>query len=354
MRNKKRESRTKSIGEVDVLPVTINDIAKAANVSPSTVSRTIANNPRISAKTRERIFKLMKEMNYHPNMIARSLANKSTRIIGVIVTGSAENAFQHPFFPEILSGIASGAYRSGYKILISSVNSAQEEKKAVSEYAMSGITSGIILLASRVRNTSADELKQMDFPFVVVGRPENERDVNWVDNDNVRVGYDLARHFIENGRREVAFLGASPEFTVTSDRLEGYRKALIENDIPVRDELIVNGKFVDDTGYGLMKELLDRGVRPDGVIACDDLLAFGAIRCLQEKGFRIPEDIAVAGVNNVPLDEYFAPPLTSVDVNAFSLGAKAFDLLLANMTSEHRSIDRAIVPARLIVRKSTI
>lgn len=333
--------------------VTINDIAKAANVSPSTVSRTIANNPRISKATRERILKIMQEMNYHPNIIARSLANKSTRIIGVIVTGSTEKAFQHPFFPEILSGIASGAYKNKYKILISSVNSAQEEKKAVIDFAKSGITSGIILLASRVRNRSVNELKQMDFPFVVVGRPENEREVNWVDNDNVHIGYCLANHLVEMGHKDIAFIGASPEFMVTSDRLKGYKKALAEHGIPVREELIVKGKFVDDTGYGLTRELMDRGVRPTGIIACDDLLAFGAINYLNEIGCKVPEDIAVAGVNNVPLDEYFNPPLTSVDVNAFSLGAKAFDLLLASMTSEHKSIDRAIVPARLIVRKST-
>ncbi len=336
------------------MAVTINDIAKAANVSPSTVSRTIANNPRISKKTRDRILKLMKEMNYHPNIIARSLANKSTKIIGVIVTGSTEKAFQHPFFPEILSGIASGAYKNNYKILISSVNSAQEEKNAVIEYAKSGITSGIILLASRVGNPSVNELKQMEFPFVVVGRPENEREVNWVDNDNIHIGYDLTMHFVEKGHKAIAFIGASPEFTVTADRLKGYKKALSDHDIPVSDEYIVNGKFVDDTGYGLMKELMNRGVRPTGIIACDDLLAFGAINYLNEKGFRIPEDIAVAGVNNVPLDEYFNPPLTSVDVNAFSLGAKAFDLLVANMTGEYRSIDRAIVPAKLIARKSTL
>lgn len=334
--------------------VTINDIAKAAKVSPSTVSRTIANNPRISERTREKIYKLMKEMNYHPNMIARSLAKKSTKIIGVVVTGSTEKAFQHPFFPEILRGIASVAYKNKYKILISSVNSAKEEKKVVNEFAKSGITAGIILLASRVKNPSIGELMEIGFPFVVVGRPENEREVNWVDNDNVSIGYDLTKHFIEMGHKEIAFLGASPEFIVTLDRLKGYKKALADHNIPVKNELIVEGKFVDDTGYGLMQELLDKGIMPTGVIACDDLLAFGAIKLLNERKLKVPDDIAVAGFNNVPLDEYFNPPLTSVDVNAFSLGAKAFDLLIANIDSEYKSVDRAMVPAQMIIRKSTL
>lgn len=334
--------------------VTINDIAKAAMVSPSTVSRAITNNPRISDSTRKKIFKLMKEMNYHPNMIARSLANKSTKIIGVVVTGTTEKAFQHPFFPEILRGIASVAYKNKYKILISSVNSAKEEKQVVNEYAKSGITEGIILMASRVNDPSIPELMKIKFPFVVVGRPENDYEVNWVDNDNISIGYELTKHFIEMGHTSIAFLGVSSEFTVTLDRLKGYKKALTDHNLPIDDELIIEGKFVDDTGYDLMKKLMDKGKMPTGVIACDDLLAFGAIKLLTENGLKVPEDIAVAGFNNVPLSDYFNPPLTSVDVNAFSLGAKAFDLLLANINSEYKSIDRAMVQAQLIVRKSTL
>lgn len=333
--------------------VTINDIAKAAKVSPSTVSRAIANNPRISEETREKIFKLMEEMNYHPNMIARSLANKSTKIIGVVVTGTTEKAFQHPFFPEILRGIASPAYKNKYKILISSVNSTKEEKQVVTEFAKSGIAEGIILLSSRVKGPAIPELLKMGFPFVVVGRPENEREVCWVDNDNVSIGYEVTKHLIKMGRKKIAFLGVSSDFIVTLDRLEGYKKALAEHNIPVLNELIVEGRFVDDRGYELMKKLLDKGTVPTGVIACDDLLAFGAIKCMTEKGLKVPEDIAVAGFNNVPLSDYFTPPLTSVDVNAFGLGVKAFNLLLENMNSEYKSIDRAIVPATLIVRKST-
>lgn len=333
---------------------TINDIAKAAGVSPSTVSRAIANNPRISEETRKRIFQLMESMNYHPNMIARSLANRSTKIIGVVVAGTTEKAFQHPFFPEILRGIASGAYKKDYQILISSVNSAIEEKQAVNRLAKSGMTEGIILLASRVEEPSIPELMKINFPFVVVGRPRNEREVNWVDNDNFELGYNMTRHFIELGHERIAFLGVSSEFTVTLDRMKGYKRALADHGIPVNDRLIVEGRFVDDTGYRLMKELLDKGIIPTGVIVCDDLLAFGAIKLLNEKGLRVPQDIAVAGFNNVPLDDYFDPPLTSVDVNAFSLGAKAFDMLLSNINSEIKSTSRAIVPGKLIIRKSTL
>jgi DNA-binding LacI/PurR family transcriptional regulator len=334
--------------------VTINDIAKAANVSPSTVSRAIANNPRISGPTREKIFRIMKEMNYHPNVIARSLANKSTSIIGLVVTGTTEKAFRHPFFPEILRGAASVAYKNKYKILISSVNSLDEERQIVDDLTQSGIADGIILLSSRVKDPSISSLMRIKFPFVIVGRPENDTEINWVDNDNVSIGYKLTKHLIEMGCTSIAFLGVDSEFIVTLDRLKGYKKALDEHRIPINEELVAEGKFLEDTGYCLMKKILDKGIIPSGVIACDDLQAFGAIKCLNENGLKVPGDVAVAGFNNVPLSTYFNPPLTSVDINAFNLGAKAFELLMASINSEYKSFNRSIISAELIIRESTL
>lgn len=334
--------------------VTINDVAKVANVSPSTVSRVIANNPRISSETRDRILKIMKEMNYHPNMIARSLANKSTKIIGVIVPGTTEKAFQHPFFPEILRGIASLAQKDNYKILISSVTSIKEEKEVINEFAKGGIAEGIILMTSRVKDPSISELIKLNFPFVVVGRPQNDCEVNWVDNNNFSAGYEITTHFIEQGHKKIAFIGVSPDFVVTLDRLEGYKKALMDHGLLIDNDLIVEGKFIDDTGYELMKKLIAAGSKPTGVIACDDLIGFGAIKYLNEQGMKVPDDIAVAGFNNVPLSDYFVPSLTSVDVNPFALGSKAFELLMTSINSSFKSINRAIVPIEVIIRNSTM
>lgn len=334
--------------------VTINDIAKAANVSPSTVSRVVANNSRISTATREKVIKIMKEMNYHPNMIARSLANKSTKIIGFVVPGTTEKAFQHPFFPEILRGIASLAHKSEYKILVSSATNSKEEKQIITDLSKSGITEGIILMTSRVNDHSISELMKINFPFVVVGRPTNDTEVNWVDNNNVSIAYELTEHLIKQGHREIAFLGVSSEYIVTLDRLDGYKKALEDNKIPVDDKLIVEGKFIDDTGYDLMRQLFNRGVMPTGVIACDDLLAFGAIKLIMEHGLKVPDDIAVAGFNNVPLADYFTPSLTSVEVNGFGLGSKAFEILQASISSPFSSFNRAIIPGQLVIRNSTL
>ncbi|MCX7709368.1 MAG: LacI family transcriptional regulator [Clostridia bacterium] len=333
--------------------VTINDVAKAANVSPSTVSRVIANNPRIGQETREKVFKIMKEMNYHPNIIARSLANKSTRIVGVVVPANTEKAFQHPFYPELLRGIGSVATKYKYNILLSSINSPSEEKDVIRELSRSGITEGVILLASRVNDPTIKELKKIHFPFVVVGRPENEDEVNWVDNNNVNAGYEITKHFIKNGHKRIAFLGLAPEFIVTTDRYKGYKKALEEAGLGIDSGLVLESKFIEHTtDIKVMKQILTGSKRPTGIVACDDFLAFGAMKLINECGLKVPEDISVAGFNNVPLASYSIPPLTTVEVNAFGLGAKAFELLHTSISSDYQSFNRTIVPTEIITRES--
>lgn len=335
-----------------MLRVTISDVAQKAKVSPSTVSRVITDDPRISIKTKTKVLKIMKEMNYHPNIIARSLVKRATQIIGVIIPGMAEQSFQHPFFPELLGGIGSMAYEKGYKILLSNVSTIEEEERTVKEFIFGGVTEGIILVTSRFQDSTINELIKTDFPFVSIGRSENPH-VNWVDNDNFLIGYQLTEHFISQAHQKIAFLGYSPGYVVTRDRADGYKKALQDYGLPVEEGLIVESKFISDNGYDLMKKLLDKGIAPTAVIACDDLLAFGAIKAITDYGLRVAQDIAVAGINNVPQADYYNPPLTSVEINAFSLGTKAFEMLWTILDSEIKSYNRAIIPAQLVIRKSS-
>jgi DNA-binding LacI/PurR family transcriptional regulator len=336
------------------MSLTLNDIAKLAKVSSSTVSRVIANNPKISSATREKVTKIMKELNYHPNIIARSLANRSTRIIGVIIPGMAETAFQNPFFPEVLRGISSIAQKYKYHILFSCVSNLDEEKQTLKQFVQGGIAEGIILLASRVNDPSVAELTKLSFPFVLIGKPQNEAEVNWVDNNNFTIGYELTKHFLQQGDRKIAFLGLSSNYIVTIDRLNGYKKALEDAGLPVDERLIIESKFNEVNGYDLMKQLINRGKDFTGVMAGDDLLAFGAIKYLREQGLKVPGDIGVSGFNNVQLSKFSSPALTSVEIYPFLLGLKAFELLLAAINSDYKSYNRAIVPAEIVVRSSTV
>lgn len=337
-----------------IIATTINDIAKAANVSPSTVSRVIANSQLISEATREKVKEIMKQMNYHPNMIARSLVNKSTKIIGTLIPGTSEKAFQHPFFPEILRGITTSANKHGYNILLSNAGSPEEEASVISEMVSGGIAEGIILMTSRTNNSPVKDLVSRDFPFVMVGRPDakNKDDICWVDNDNFKAGYELTKYFIEKGRREIALIGTSPDYMVTIDRLNGYKKALEKYNIPFNPDLIVNGKFMDGNGYEMTRALMQKNQHFSGLIACDDFQAYAAIHYLMEKGLKVPQNVAVAGFNNVTLSEYNIPSLTSVEVNAYSLGVRAFELLLYMLKGNQSHKINEYVPTEIITRKS--
>lgn len=336
------------------LPTTINDIAKAANVSPSTVSRVIAKSPLISKKTCQLVTKIMKEMDYHPNMIARSLVNRATKIIGVLMPGTSDKVFLHPFFPEILRGVTGAAEKCGYHILLAGIGSEKEESANIAELVNGRIAEGLILMTSRRSDESVSELVSENFPFVMVGRPDdNLKDgICWVDNDNREAGRLLCKRFIEKGCRSTAFIGVSRDYMVTVDRLDGYKAALAESGIAFDPRLIVDGKFMDGSGSEMIKELLSRNVPFDGVIAGDDFQAFSAINYLAKRDFSVPGDIAVAGFNNVPLANSYMPPLTSVEVHACALGERAFCLLLDQIEKKDGKIGHAIVKTEVIGRDS--
>lgn len=333
---------------------TIKDIAKIAKVSASTVSRVLAGNPRISKETATRVLKLIKELNYHPNLIARSLANKSSGVIGVIIPENASVAFRNPFFSELFRGLTHQAHQYGYKILVDSTNDLEEENKAINEMMLSGLVEGIVLLTSRVDDPSIEQLVKANFPFVVVGKPENEVNVNWVDNDNFEIAYNLTKHLIVMGHEHIAFLGKCDNLLFTLERHGGYNKALKDHNIKVNTDYVLKCNILSDQGYELAEHLLINSKKVTAIIACDDLIAFGAMKSVLDRGFRIPYDIAVAGFNNVPLSQYSNPPLTSVDINSFGLGQSAINLLADSIKSLCKSFNREIIPAKLILRRSTV
>lgn len=338
------------------MAITLDDIAKIAKVSPSTVSRVISNNPSISKATREKVLKIMDEMNFQPNIVARSLANNSTKTIGVVLAsrteGALSKAFRHPLFPDMLGGLSLTAYKNGYNILLSSLNKYEDDKQKIRELVKGGLTDGIIYYFSRVNDPIIAELKSLNSPFVVIGRPVDDNEVNWVDNDNYSLSYHLTEQLIKRGRKKIAFVGASSNFLMSVDRLAGYKQALLDYSLTVDESLIIKGKFMTDNGFELMADLFQRGIIPDGVVAQDDLIAFGVIKKIKSMELRVPEDIAVTGFYNVPMSEFSNPSLTTTEMNAFDVGVKACEILLDHIHSNRNQITKAIIPGNVIIRSS--
>lgn len=333
--------------------ITVNDVAKIADVSTSTVSRVISDSPRISQATKDKVLKIMDEIGYYPNANARSLAMNKTGTIGVIMPTTSEELFLNPFFPEALRGIVKGASNTGYDLLLSTNTEKNEEVKIVKNFIRGSKVDGLILMSSKVEDQCIEYLKSIDFPFSLIGSPYKYADeINHVDNDNYMAAYELTNYLIHIGKKRIAMIAGDKSLMVTKKRVEGYKKALEENDLYFEESMMFKGSFDEETGYKYGKEIAEMENRPDALIVTDDLVAFGAVKLFESINVAIPEEIAVASFNNSIFSRYSNIPLTSVDINAAELGEQAMNILNETMNFSVKG-KKIIIPYTIYKRKST-
>ncbi len=329
------------------MTVTIKEVAEAAQVSPSTVSRVLAGNPRISDETKKKVMKAVKVLNYHPNAIARSLANKSTNTLGVILPSSNEDLFKNPFFIQALTGISIYAKKVGYHIMYTYSRNEEEEIRIIDNYSNSKLVDGMILLTSRQEDKTIEHIKEIGLPFVVIGKTDDIDQDLWTDNDNFKAMREVVNHFIYKGHRKIGFVGGPENMRMSRDRLEGYISALQENNIEVKKEYIMEmPEFTEECGYRACEKLLINK-ELSCIVTTDDLLAFGVLKYFKENGRK---SLAVSGFNNTPLAEYQSPPLTSVNINSHELGYNAAKLLIGTLKGDLVGKNYIIVDTEIISR----
>jgi DNA-binding LacI/PurR family transcriptional regulator len=337
----------------ELMAVTIKDVAKVANVAPSTVSRVIANSPRISEKTKERVREVMDQLGYHPNFIARSLASQSTRAIGLVMPSSTDVVFQNPFFPTVLSGLSEGAHSKQYALHMTTGKTEDEIFDGVVAMVQGGRVDGVVLLYSKVEDRVIAYLRERNFPFVVIGKPfKDDESISYVDNDNFKAGKEVTEHLIQLGHDRIGFIGGNLDLVVTVERLLGYEKALRNSGISLVDEYIVNDEFLRESGQDAVKVLLSLEKPPTAMVVADDLMALGVLNKLDELGITVPDDISIVSFNNVLIAEMARPPLTSVDINIFDLGYQATKSLIQKIENPGEPIKRIIVPFKIVPRFS--
>lgn len=327
---------------------TIKDVAKIAGVSPSTVSRVISNSSKISESTKQKVYLAMKEVGYKPNIIARSLANKSTKTLGLILPDTDNHQNINPFFVQLMRGISFYAQKRGYYILYAYCTSEQNKKKVVEDLVDSRWVDGIILSTLEQSDESIQFLEQVEKPFVVVGRPDLSEHVLWVDNDNFHIMYNVVSQLIREGNQKIGFLGGPQGFTVTKDRLEGYKKALESRGIEYDGNLVRFSEYDECKGCEACREIL-KSKDLDALVTTDDLLAFGALKASQESNY----PVNVVGFNNTVLADYVTPSLSSVDIKADQLGHYAAKLLIDHLENNQTQIKNYIVDAAFVDREST-
>lgn len=335
------------------MAITIKDVAKRAGVSPATVSRVIADNPRISVKTKAKVREVMKDMGYYPNFQARNLVANRSRTLGVVMENSAALAFQNPFFPEVLRGISMRAHDSKYGLYLSTGATQEEIYEEVVEMVQGRRVDGIILLYSKIDDPVLDFLRQSKLPFAVVGRPHQDpSSVTYVDNDNINIAKETVEFLIDLGHRHIAFVGGAVDFVVSLDRMKGYKQALAKHNIVFDVDYTVNQDFMQGNERESIRNLMALPVPPTAIVTHDDMVAYEVIGYLEDLEIKVPEDVSIVGFNNHTISRHLKPPLSTVDISIYELGLCATELVLEKITDDSTPSKQVVVPSRLIERGS--
>lgn len=330
--------------------VTIKEVAQEAGVSLSTVSRVLHNSSKITDSTKKRVNAAIKKLGYYPNIVASSLAGKSTKTIGIVIPNDSDELFKNTFFINAMRGISIYAQKKGYFLMHSFSKDDEEEVKFIERYIQSGWVSGVVLLNASENDKCITYLKENKFPFVIIGSPDSATDINWVDNNNYDAMVEVVEKLISKGKRRIGFIGGPRQLRVTNDRYLGYLSVLENNNIePCDENEFFHKNFAEENGYiSMMQMIKDDSV--DAVVTTDDLFSFGAIDALKEEG-RL--DIMITGFNNSPRSAYLTPSLTTVEINADVLGARAVELLITHLENKELSPSGIVVNSCLIERETT-
>ncbi|MEZ0536881.1 LacI family DNA-binding transcriptional regulator [Caldicellulosiruptoraceae bacterium PP1] len=328
--------------------VTIKDIAREANVSPSTVSRVLSGNAKISKETIDKVMEVVERLGYIPNASAKSLVKKKAFAIGIFMPRKVEQVLTGTFFDQVVSGICSVINETEYDLVLN-ISPPENEKKSLENLIKSRKVDGIILLSSRVNDYSIEYLKKLKFPFIVIGTPyKNKESINWVDNDNKKASFDATNYLINLGHTQIGFLGGFENLVVTQDRLEGYKQALTKNNIEFDSDMVKFTELEEKSSYEKARELLMLKNRPTAIVCMDDTISFATIGAARELGLKIGYDISIIGFNNSIFTTLSYPKLTTIDINVFYLGKYAAELLLKELVEPHKTYKRLLVEHKLI------
>lgn len=330
----------------------LEDIARLSGVSRSTVSRVINNHPNVSSRTRERVMEIIKRYNFQPNTAARALASQRSNVIGVIIPHIVSAVFSDPFFPLLLQSITSVASHLDYDVTLW-LTSTEDNGNIINRVLSNRLLDGLIVASAVVDQPVLEKLEQRGKPFILIGHPSTHQrtSANYVDVENENGAHLMTEYLIKSGRRRIAMIPGREELPSNQDRIVGYANTLEEYGIPANQDLIGPfGNFTEVGGYESMKYLLKQEI--DAVFCASDFMAFGAIRAIREAGLRIPDDIAVAGFDDMPGTESHHPPLTTVRQPIEELGIDAAETLIGILKDNISQPYQKLLPVELVIRES--
>lgn len=332
---------------------TIKDVAKMAGVSTSTVSRALSGKIPVDEKTKQKVMAAVKELNYQPNALAKSLKEGTTNTIALIIPN-----IRNAVFPAVARGVEDIARKHGFTVILCNTDEDLTIEKEYVDKLKKRWVDGFVFATAVNNEDHILALKDAGFPVILLVRHLDAK-IDAVISDNFKASYEAVSYLVKRGHKKIAIISNKLELSLYKNRLEGYKKALQEADLPIDEELIITSLSDEDNAYEPMLKMLQSGIDVDAVFAMSDYKAAGVIRAIKDFGLSVPEDISVIGYGNTEMSPLLDPPLTTISQPFYEMGANATTKLIKlikNKNKSQKSDEKPVIDileSKLIIRSST-
>lgn len=331
--------------------LTIKDIAQKAGVSVATVSKVLNNYPDVSEKTKDKVRQVVKACNFRPNAVARSLTTNKSYSIGVFFTDHFNTGLQHPFFREVIFGMEKTLGQNGYDLLYFA-DRKWGENFSYREKCKNRHVDGVILIGVARDDANLGELLDSDLPVVFVDIDILGKNSSYVISDNTNGAAMAVRYLHSLGHTEIGMIMGLTSTKTTQDRLIGFQMALQELKLSYNSKWLVNGDYTEEGGYLGMNQLLQNKQLPTAVFCQGDNMAIGAMKAIEEAGYKVPDDFSVIGFDDIEVSRYVKPGLTTIRQDKLEMGRSAAELLLKMINEPYGTYLPLILPVEVVERES--
>ena len=333
--------------------VTIKEIAKQADVSTATVSRVINNHSDVSDNTRKRIMKIMQKNNYKPNTVARSLSTRKSNQIGIFFTDHYNSGLHHPFFREVIYGLEKSLGKKGYDIVYFT-NRHWGDSFSYLEKCKDRHVDGVALMGVPRDDPNLPKLLSSNIPVVFVDIDVIDKNATYVISDNATGAKKAVNYLYELGHKKIGMLMGITTTKPTQDRFLGYKEAMQDLNLSYKSEWVIDGNFSEKGGYKATKKLLKLDELPTAIFCQSDGMAIGAMRALEDEGYKIPEDFSIIGFDNIEASRYVKPALTTVAQNKREMGSSVAQMLVNMIDNRRKEVSPRVLPVKIIERDSCL
>ncbi|TDO94203.1 LacI family transcriptional regulator [Halanaerobium saccharolyticum] len=333
---------------------TVKDIAKMSGFSVRTVSRVINDKPNVKDETRAKIKKILKETGFQSNIFAKNLRKRDMKNI-MIVIEKQKKIYPGQWYTNILQKMINTASSKGYNVFMKEYvpEKAKEESEAF-KLLRSGFVDAAVVFNIREKDEKVKMLKKLNLPFVTIGKSVEFDEVPYVVSNNWQGAYQAADYLITQGNKELVFMVGSKKYTINKDRISGFKGALKDNNVNFRTNMIYEDIRSFKDSYNLAKKLIAENRVPEAFFISGDEKSFGVLKALNEKGFKVPDEVSVIGFDNIPISEYAIPALTTIEQQADKIVQETVNILMNILNNNDQEFEmQKVIPTKLIIRDST-